>query len=84
MPERREALKRVVKSVTVFPATWGRNRFDPRRIGVRFRFEAFAMSGVEDSIMDEFGNVYDDIEIGPPLGLGTVAQANQRPAQQRV
>ena len=59
IPERREALHRVVKGVIVLPALHGRNRFDPRRIGVRFQFEAFALSSVEGLTMDEFGNLYE-------------------------
>jgi DNA invertase Pin-like site-specific DNA recombinase len=58
VPERREALKRVVDSVVVLPALRGRNRFDKRRLGVQFNLEAFAQSEVEDIAIDEAGFTY--------------------------
>ena len=58
VPDRREALKRVVDEVIVLPATRGRNRFDKRRLGVRFNLDAFAQSEVEDIAVDDAGFTY--------------------------
>ena len=54
---RRAALSQSVEAVIVNPALVRGRRFDPRRVGVRFRFEAFG--SLRDGLsMDEFGNLY--------------------------
>ena len=54
---RRAALSQSVEAVIVNPAEVQGRRFDPHRVGVRFRFEAFG-SLRDGLMMDEFGNTY--------------------------
>jgi DNA invertase Pin-like site-specific DNA recombinase len=53
---RRAALSQSVEAVIVNPAEVRGKKFDPHRVGVRFKFEAFG-NLPEGFMMDEFGNV---------------------------
>ena len=55
---RRAALSQSVAEVIVNPAQVRGRKFDARRVGVRFRFEAFGNLG-DGLVMDEFGNIYE-------------------------
>jgi DNA invertase Pin-like site-specific DNA recombinase len=53
----RVALEQCVEYVLVNPAKVRGRHFDPRRVGVRFKFEAFG-SLTEGYMMDEWGNTF--------------------------
>jgi DNA invertase Pin-like site-specific DNA recombinase len=61
---RRAALSQSVKAVLVNPTQVRGKKFDPQRVGVLFRDEAFYSGRSEKNLtMDEFGNVYAGLEV---------------------